>query len=112
MNREELYYRINARVDTMMELGLVDEVKLLLDRGLQRDSTASQAIGYKEIIQYLEGNLSLDDAIELIKRGSRRYAKRQLSWFRRDARYRWIEVDGLSASDVADKVQAVIEGEM
>lgn len=112
MNREELYHRINARVDTMMELGLVDEVKLLLDKGLQRDSTASQAIGYKEIIQYLDGDLSLDDAIELIKRGSRRYAKRQLSWFRRDTRYRWIEVDGLSASDVADKVQAVIEGEM
>lgn len=110
MNREELYRRIDARVDAMIELGLVDEVKRLLEMGLQRDSTASQAIGYKEILQYLDGKLTLDEAIELIKRGSRRYAKRQLSWFRRDARYRWIEVDGLSASDVADEVQRLIEG--
>ena len=54
--------------------------------------------------------MSLGEAIELIKRGSRRYAKRQLSWFRRDARYHWIEVDGLSASDTADEVQRLIEG--
>ena len=54
--------------------------------------------------------MSLDEAIELIKRGSRRYAKRQLSWFRRDTRYHWIEVDGLSASDTADEVQRLIEG--
>ena len=110
MNREELYRRIDTRVDVMIELGLVDEVKHLLEMGLQRDSTASQAIGYKEILQYLDGELSLGEAIELIKRGSRRYAKRQLSWFRRDARYHWIEVDGLSASDTADEVQRLIEG--
>ena len=110
MNREELYRRIDTRVDVMIELGLVDEVKHLLEMGLQRDSTASQAIGYKEILQYLNGELSLDEAIELIKRGSRRYAKRQLSWFRRDTRYHWIEVDGLSASDTAAEVQRLIEG--
>ena len=110
MNREELYRRIDTRVDAMIELGLVDEVKHLLEMGLQCDSTASQAIGYKEILQYLNGELSLDEAIELIKRGSRRYAKRQLSWFRRDTRYHWIEVDGLSASDTADEVQRLIEG--
>lgn len=109
MNREELYRRIDDRVDAMIELGLVKEVKHLLEMGLQRDTTAAQAIGYKEVFQYLDGQLSLDEAIELIKRGSRRYAKRQLSWFRRDARYRWIEVDGLSASDVADQVQKLIE---
>ncbi len=110
MNREELYRRIDTRVDAMIEHGLIDEVERLLEMGLQRDSTASQAIGYKEVLQYLDGELLLDDAIELIKRGSRRYAKRQLSWFRRDTRYRWIEVDGLSASDVADEVQRLIEG--
>ena len=80
-DRGYLYNRIDRRVDKMIEDGLVDEVTAL---GLSPDSTAGQAIGYKEIIAYLEGRItSLDEAVGLIKQGSRNYAKRQLTWFRR-----------------------------
>ncbi|GGK13025.1 tRNA dimethylallyltransferase [Caldalkalibacillus thermarum] len=92
MEREKLYQRINQRVDQMMEQGLVEEVKQLLARGVPKSSTSMQAIGYKEIVRYLEGELTLDEAVELIKRNTRRYAKRQLSWFRRMDEIRWFEV--------------------
>ncbi len=82
-NRENLYNRVDMRVDKMMEEGLTDEVKSLYERGLlSPENTASQAIGYKELIAYIEGKCSLDEAVELIKLSSRRYAKRQLTWFR------------------------------
>ncbi len=82
-NRETLYSRVNARVDIMVSEGLVDEVRALYSAGLLgEDTTAAQAIGYKEIIAYLRGELTLDAAVELIKLSSRRYAKRQLTWFR------------------------------
>lgn len=84
--REELYERINRRVDIMVELGLVDEVKSLLDKGYTRNLNSMQGIGYKEIIAYLEGETTLDEALEEVKQNSRRYAKRQLTWFRRDNR--------------------------
>ena len=106
MDRERLYARIDARVDQMVRDGLVDEVRLLAQHGLSADHTAGQAIGYKEILQALAGELSLDDAIELIKRRSRRYAKRQLSWFRHDVRVRWINLDEL---DLAQASELVIE---
>ncbi len=82
-NRENLYDRVNLRVDRMMEEGLTDEVKSLYERGLlSPGNTASQAIGYKELVAYIEDKCSLDEAVELIKLSSRRYAKRQLTWFR------------------------------
>lgn len=82
-NRELLYARVNERVDIMIAEGLVDEVRGLYEAGLlDGDTTASQAIGYKEIVAHLRGELTLDGAIELIKLSSRRYAKRQLTWFR------------------------------
>lgn len=82
-NRELLYARVNERVDIMIAEGLVDEVRGLYEAGLlDGDTTASQAIGYKEIVSHLRGELTLDGAIELIKLSSRRYAKRQLTWFR------------------------------
>ncbi len=84
--REELYERINRRVDVMVEMGLVDEVKALLDKGYSRDLNSMQGIGYKEIIAYLEGETTLDEALEEVKQNSRHYAKRQLTWFRRDNR--------------------------
>ena len=80
-DREQLYKRIDARVDIMLENGLVNETKSLLDMGLTDDSTAMQAIGYKEIIPYINGLISFEDAVENLKRSSRRYAKRQLTWF-------------------------------
>ena len=92
-DRAVLYGRINERVDLMMEMGLIDEVKGLVDQGLSSALTSRQAIGYKEIIDYLEGALSLAEAVDLIKMRSRRYAKRQLSWFKRDSRIFWIDMD-------------------
>lgn len=92
-DRAVLYERINKRVDLMMEMGLIDEVKGLVGQGLSFALTSRQAIGYKEIIDYLEGTLSLSEAVDLIKMRSRRYAKRQLSWFKRDSRIFWIDMD-------------------
>ena len=82
-NRDNLYDRVNLRVDQMMDEGLVAEVEGLYRDGiLKKDTTAAQAIGYKEIISYLDGECTLDEAVELLKLSSRRYAKRQLTWFR------------------------------
>ena len=92
--RENLYARVDARVDVMMREGLVDEVRGLYSAGLLEDgTTAAQAIGYKEIVAYLRGELTLDEAVELIKLSSRRYAKRQLTWFRHNEDARRIYVD-------------------
>lgn len=91
VDREVLYEKINRRVDIMIKNGLVDEVKKIIDMGIQKDSTAMQAIGYKEIVEYLDGNVTLDEAIDKIKQGSRRYAKRQLTWFRRNEKIHWIK---------------------
>lgn len=90
-DRAVLYDRINARVDKMVSDGLFDEVKGLLDRGLSPESTSMQAIGYKEPAAYFRGEMSRDEAIELIKLSSRRYAKRQLTWLRRDDSIHWHE---------------------
>ncbi len=89
-NREDLYQRIDLRVDLMEQAGLFDEVHSLLDSGVPTSSTAMQAIGYKEAALAMQGELSRKDAIELIKRESRRYAKRQLTWLRRDTSVNWI----------------------
>lgn len=96
MDRKALYDRINDRVDIMFEEGLVDEVKGLLSSGYDKNLVSMQAIGYKEIIMYLEDEITLDRAIELIKQGSRNYAKRQLTWFRRDDRVKWFNRDEYS----------------
>lgn len=82
--RELLYSRINKRVDFMIKEGLVDEVKSLLDKGYDRNLVSMQGIGYKEIIEYLDGKISLEEAVELIKKNTRHFAKRQLTWFRRE----------------------------
>ena len=92
-DREKLYERIDRRVDVMMERGLLEEVRALLEGGLSRESTAMAAIGYKELAEYLDGECSLEDAVQRIKQGSRRYAKRQLTWFRRYGDAKWIYVD-------------------
>ena len=93
MPREQLYDRINRRVDQMLEEGLVEEVKALRDRGYHRDLTSMQALGYKEILMYLDGEMRWDEAVEAIKRGTRKYAKRQLSWFRRLSEIHWFDVN-------------------
>ena len=94
MNRDLLYARVDMRVDAMMKEGLLDEVTSLYKRGLLvSDTTAASAIGYKEMISYLEGRCTLDEAVEAIKLASRRYAKRQLTWFRHEKNVMRLFVD-------------------
>ena len=111
MDRERLYKRIDARVDAMVEAGLVDEVRALAEEGLAETLTAMQAIGYKEVVAYLDGALTLDEAIDEVKRRSRRYAKRQLSWLRRDGRVRWLDYDRLDEDEAARIVLAALDGQ-
>jgi len=91
--RESLYENIEKRVDEMIEAGLINEVQTLLKRGYDKNLNSLNTVGYKEIIEYLEGNISLEKAIELTKRNTRRFAKRQMTWFRKDKRIQWIEID-------------------
>jgi len=106
MERTALYDRIDSRVDAMVEAGLLGEVETLLAAGLRDALTASQAIGYKELVAVVEERATLADAIETVKRASRRYAKRQLTWFRADPRIVWLDVTELSPSDT---VSAALE---
>lgn len=92
MDRKILYDRINERVDKMISEGLVNEVKNLLDKGYHKDLISMKAIGYKEIIDYLEGNLSLEEAISILKQNTRRFAKRQYTWFLKDENVKWFDV--------------------
>jgi tRNA dimethylallyltransferase len=91
VDRQELYCRIDKRVDQMLADGLVDEVRSLLDQGYSRELKAMRSIGYKEISSYLAGEMTLDRAVELIKRDTRRYAKRQMTWFCRENEIYWLE---------------------
>ena len=104
MDREKLYERINRRVDIMMEKGLLDECIRLKEMGYNSDIQSMQGIGYKEILYYLEGKISLNEAIDMIKQGSRNYAKRQLTWFRRDTRCIFLDKDTLDDDEILDKV--------
>lgn len=99
--REQMYARINARVDEMIRNGLVDEVKGLLARGIEPrpEGGAMQAIGYKEIVSALRGEMTMERAVELIKQGSRRYAKRQWTWFRHDKRTKWFDWTAYESED-------------
>lgn len=92
VNRETLYRRIDLRVEKMIEQGLVDEVRRLLDSGVPATATAMQAIGYKELTAYLRGEGTLEDAVAAIQQASRRYAKRQRTWFRRNPDIHWIDL--------------------
>ena len=102
MDRGALYERIDRRVDAMMDQGLVDEVSALVGHGMSDALTSRQAIGYKEIIDALSGLTTMEEAVALIKQRSRRYAKRQLSWCRRDPRTIWIDMDAYSLDQAAN----------
>ena len=110
MARDRLYRRIEARVDEMFEQGLVDEVKGLVDAGLGDSKTARQAIGYKEVLDAIEGTCTLEEARETVKRRTRNYAKRQLSWFGHDERVRWIDLDEVPVQEAAELVLADLGG--
>ena len=104
-NRDILYSNIETRVDEMIADGLVDEVKLLLNLGFSKELNALNTVGYKEIIEFIENKISLDRAIELIKRNTRRYAKRQLTWFRRDERIKWFDINNIDdINSISDKI--------
>ena len=107
--RETLYNRIDCRVDLMMRLDLVDEVKRLLAGGLSADSTAMQALGYKEIVAALENRCEMNEAVSEIKLGSRHYAKRQLTWLRRDGRARFIDAQNKTTEDIVEIMMGEIE---
>ena len=102
--RKKLYEQIEARVDRMMEMGLIGEVESLRDKGYDSSLNALQTVGYQEVFQYLKGKVSKERMIELIKQNSRRYAKRQLTWFRHDKRITWFPVSNARFDDVAQKV--------
>lgn len=100
--------RIDARVDEMVRNGLVDEVRLLLEKGFREGITAPQAIGYREIVEVLDGNATLEEAVESIKAATRRYAKRQRTWFRKDERIRWIDATALRIDDMTARALEIV----
>ena len=97
--RERLYARIDARVDAMMEQGLLDEVKALKDMGYTRDMVSMQGLGYKELLAYLDGECTLEEAVYIIKRDTRHFAKRQLTWFRRERDVIWVDKSAFDYDD-------------
>jgi len=89
-HRELLYEKINKRIDLMINMGLVDEVRWLLDHGYSKHLVSMQGLGYKEIVAFLEGSCSLDEALNILKRETRHFAKRQITWFKREREVTWI----------------------
>ena len=107
-SRQELYDRIDLRVDIMLQQGLVEEIRRLLDRGIPEKCTALQAIGYKEFVAALGGNGTVQEAAELVKQSSRRYAKRQLTWFRRNPNVHWLtRQPGQGSSEIFEAARQV-----
>lgn len=109
MDRGALYKRIDLRVDAMIEAGLLDEVRALLDAGLRDALTARQAIGYKEFVPVVERGADLAEAVGAVKRASRRYAKRQLTWFRADPRVTWIDITDKSQAEATVAVLGALD---
>jgi tRNA dimethylallyltransferase len=107
--RSVLYERINARVDNMIAHGLIDEVGALHHSGIVRETQAIQAIGYKEIYDYLDGMIDLETAVELVKRNSRRLAKRQYTWFRNQMDVTWFDVDVTNFEQTVDAVTVFVK---
>jgi len=100
-NRQVLYDRIDARVDQMLQMGLVDEVRRLRERNCTREMVSMQGLGYKEILDYLEGDCSLEEAIYRIKRDTRHFAKRQITWFKRERDVIWVQKDAFDRKEDA-----------
>ncbi len=106
---EDLRGRIDARVDAMFERGLVDETRRLLERGLDANKTAMQAIGYRQVVEHLRGERSLPETVSLVKQRTWQYARRQMTWFRRQLPMKWIDWEaGTSAACIAERVVAVL----
>ncbi len=113
MPREKLYDRINRRVDLMMEQGLLDEVKELRSMGITRNMTSMQGLGYRQIFDFLDGKYDLDTAVDEIKKQTRHFAKRQLTWFRREKNVIWIDVTEYeNTQDMAEYMAGIINGQI
>ena len=95
MDRKQLYDRINQRVDIMMSRGLLDEVKTLVNQGYPLELKSMQSIGYRHMGMYLKGEVSLEEAVRLLKRDTRRYAKRQFTWFNKEKDLIWVRADDM-----------------
>lgn len=109
-SRKELYPRIERRVDRMIEGGLEAEVRTLLDRGYPADLVSMQGLGYKQFIDHFLGRTSRDEAVALLKRDTKRYAKRQFTWFRREPDAVWVDITGLDrAEDILEKIKKYVE---
>lgn len=98
-DRAALYDTINYRVDRMMERGLLAEVKDLAERGYTRDLVSMQGLGYKELLAFLDGECSLEEAVYILKRDTRHFAKRQLTWFKREKEVLWVEKDNFPSQE-------------
>lgn len=110
MDRQLLYNRIESRVDKMLAQGLIEEVKSLLDKGYKRDLVSMQGLGYKELVDYLMGMRRLEEASFILKRNTKRFAKRQFTWFRRLSRVNWINVsDSRKDGNLVDQVREIID---
>lgn len=109
--RETLYRKIDARVDAMMEQGLVEEVMRLKEMGMRRDMVSMQGLGYKEILDYLDGRQTLEDAVYIIKRETRHFAKRQLTWFKRERDVIWLQKEdyGGDPERILDAMLRILE---
>ena len=107
-DRGELYRRIDKRVDIMLEMGLMEEIRSLLDSGIPEKCTAMQAIGYKEFVNALEGREPLSQAAEEVKKASRHYAKRQLTWFRRNPAVHWLVRSGDDGREILTSARQII----
>ena len=111
MDRQSLYDRVDQRVDLMMEEGLADEVRRLLERGVPESAVAMQGLGYKELVPYVKGERTLEEAVYLLKRDTRHFAKRQLSWFRHMKDIEWVDVgDTSNFVGNAEAIHAIIAG--
>lgn len=109
MDRQKLYDRIDRRVDLMMEQGLADEVRALKARGLTASHVSMQGLGYRQILMALEGKISMEEAVRIIKRDTRHFAKRQLTWFRREKNVVWIDRDSFpDEGAMLDHMEAMI----
>lgn len=108
MNRFALYARIEQRVDAMIEAGLVEEVSRLMERITDPTIPSMQGLGYKEVAGYLRGDYGLDEAVDLLKKNTRRFAKRQYTWFRADDRIVWLDVDGRTAREVSRQIKETL----
>ena len=107
-DRKVLYERIDRRVDIMMENGLVDEVKKLKDMGCHRGQTSMQGLGYKEILDYLDGGYTLEEAVYILKRDTRHFAKRQITWFKREKDVTWMNYPDYNNSQ-AEMLDAMLK---